>query len=340
MTAERSSGVAGHGRPATHDVVVIGGGAAGLSAALVLGRARRRVALIDAGAPRNAPAAQMQGFLSRDGMPPLELVAAGRTEVERYGVELIDDHVLEIEPGFSVRLRGGVVLTARRILIATGAVDEFPDIPGARERWGRDFLHCPYCHGWEVRDQPLGILATQDESVQHAQLVRQWSDDLVYFSHTQTVSSTQRRQLDARGITIVDGIVTRLLAEDDHLTGVELEDGRVIPRAAVFIRPSNVLRADGLLDRLGVELDEAGFVAVDATGRTSVPGVWAAGNITDPRAQVIAAAGAANAAAITINADLVEEDVRDALAALPESGEMAGEGPEGLTLHDVKGAGR
>ena len=125
------------------DVVIVGGGAAGLSAALVLGRARRRVAVIDAGTPRNAPAAHMQGFLSRDGMPPGDLLAAGRAEVRRYGVELIDDRVETIEPGFAVRLAGGRMLTARRILLATGCRDELPDIPGVRERWGRDLLHCP-----------------------------------------------------------------------------------------------------------------------------------------------------------------------------------------------------
>jgi thioredoxin reductase len=315
--ADRSGGWPG-GRSATHrqlayDVVVIGGGAAGLSAALVLGRARRRVAVVDAGAPRNAPAAHMQGFLSRDGMSPLELIAAGRDEVQRYGVELIDDQVLEIDPGFSVRLSGGGLLKARRILIATGVNDVLPDIPGAHERWGRDFLHCPYCHGWEVRDQPIGVLATQEGSVQHAQLVRQWSDDVVFFSHTQTVSATERRKLDARGIAIVDGIVARFLIEDDRLAGIELEDGRVIARTAVFIRPTNHPHADGLLAQLGVEVDEAGFVAVDATGRTSTPGVWAAGNVVDPRAQVIASADSGNTAAIAINADLVEEDVRDAM---------------------------
>ena len=142
------------------EVVIVGGGAAGLSAALVLGRARRRVAVIDAGQPRNAPAAHMQGFLSRDGMPPSELLAAGRAEVTGYGVEIIDDRVLDIEPGFTVTLAGGRTLTARRILIATGVSDELPDIDGVRERWGKDLLHCPYCHGWEVRDQPLGVLGT------------------------------------------------------------------------------------------------------------------------------------------------------------------------------------
>src|SRR3954449_5828573 len=154
-----------------HEVAIVGGGAAGLSAALVLGRARRRVVVIDAGMPRNAPAAHMQGFLSRDGMPPADFLAAGRAEAAGYGVELVEGHVESIEAGFSVRLAGGRVLTARRILVATGSRDELPDIPGIRERWGRDLLHCPYCHGWEVRDEPLGVLGTVAGSVEHALLV-------------------------------------------------------------------------------------------------------------------------------------------------------------------------
>ncbi len=296
-----------------YDVVVVGGGAAGLSAALVLGRARRRVAVVDAGAPRNAPAAHMQGFLSRDGMPPGDLLAAGRMEVAGYGVDLVDDRVVGIEPGFIVRLGGGAVLRARRILVTTGVLDELPDIPGVRERWGRDLLHCPYCHGWEVRDQPLGVLGTQPGAVQHAQLVRQWSDDVVFFAHSYDLTSAERLQLEARGVQIVRGEVARLVVADDRLAGVQLADGRLIPRAAVFIRPSNVPHPDGLLTGLGCEVDDAGFVAVDAAGRTSAYGVWAAGNVVDPRAQVIASAGAANGAAIAINADLVQEDVERAV---------------------------
>ncbi len=296
-----------------YDVVVVGGGAAGLSAALVLGRARRRVAVVDAGAPRNAPAAHMQGFLSRDGMPPADLLAAGRAEVTGYGVELIDDQVVGIEPGFFVRLAGGRVLLARRILVTTGVRDELPNIPGVRQRWGRDLLHCPYCHGWEVKDQPVGVLGTQPGSVQHALLVRQWSDDVVFFAHTHDLTSTERVQLQARGIQIVRGAVVRLVVEADRLTGVELVDGRVIARSAVFIRPGNVPHADGLLTGLGCDVDETGFATVDGTGRTSAFGVWAAGNVVDPRAQVIASAGAGNAAAIAINADLVQEDVERAV---------------------------
>jgi thioredoxin reductase len=298
-----------------HDVVIVGGGAAGLSAALVLGRARRRVAVIDAGSPRNKPAAHMQGFLSRDGMPPAELLAAGRAEVGRYGVELIEDHVRAIEAGFTVRLGGGQALGARRILLATGVRDELPDIPGARARWGRDLLHCPYCHGWEVRDQPVGVLGARPDAIQHAVLVRQWSDDVILFTHLVDPGPEDRAQLQARGIQLVHGEVAELVVDDDRLTGVRLVDGRVIPRTAVFIRPVNVPHADGLLAGLGCEVDTSGFPSVDATGRTTTPGVWAAGNVVDPRLQVIAAAGAGSMAAIAINADLVREDVERALAA-------------------------
>jgi thioredoxin reductase len=297
---------------AKYDVVVVGGGAAGLSAALVLGRARRRVAVIDAGAPRNAPAARMQGFLSRDGMSPADLLTVGRGEVTGYGVELVEDQVVAIEPGLVVGLAGGRVLNARRILVATGVRDELPEIPGVRERWGRDLLHCPYCHGWEVRDQPIGVLGTEPGSVQHAHLVRQWSDDVAFFVHTYALSAVERAQLEARGVRIVRGEVARLVVEDDRLTGVEMADGRMIARAAVFIRPVNLPHADGLLTGIGCEVDQAGFVTVDATGRTSAIGVWAAGNVADPRAQVITAAGAGSAAAIAINADLVQEDVERA----------------------------
>ena len=299
----------------TYDVAVVGGGAAGLSAALVLGRARRRVAVIDAGAPRNAPAAHMQGFLSRDGMPPTDLLASGRAEIAGYGVELISDQVDRIEPGFLVHLTGGERLQARRVLLTTGATDELPEIPGVRERWGRDLLHCPYCHGWEVRDQPLGVLGTLPGSVQHALLVRQWSDDVVFFAHTYELTTAELVQMAARGVQVVAGTVTRLVIEDDHLTGVEVDDDSVFKRSAIFVRPGNTPHPDSLLQNLSCDVNEAGFAVVDATGRTSTSGVWAAGNIVDPRAQVITAAGGGSTAAIAINADLVLDDVQEAVTA-------------------------
>jgi thioredoxin reductase len=297
----------------TYDVVVVGGGAAGLSAALVLGRARRRVLVVDAGTPRNAPAAQMHGFLSRDGMRPADLLTAARAEVLGYGVELADDCVAEITGPFSLRLEGGRSVRARRLLLATGAVDELPDIPGARERWGRDFLHCPYCHGWEVRNQAIGVLGTNPGSVEHAQLLRQWSDDVIFFAHACAVNASERAALDARGIPVIDGLVAQLTVVDDRLEAVQLVDGRTIPRDAVFIRPALHARNGGLVEALGCEVDEGGFVRVDATGGTTVPGVWAAGNAANPRAQVITAAGEGSAAAIAINANLVEEDIRNAM---------------------------
>ena len=226
---------------------------------------------------------------------------------------LVDDRVLDVGPGFTITLASGRTLTARRMLIATGVSDELPDIDGVRERWGKDLLHCPYCHGWEVRDQPLGVLGSIPGSVQHALLVRQWSDDVIFFAHTYELTDDERRQLDARGIRIENGRVTKLVVEDDQLRGVALADGRVVQRTAVFVRPGNVPHNDGLVAALGCDTNDAGFVTVDATGRTSNLGVWAAGNVVDPRAQVITAAGAGSAAAIAINADLVREDVEHAL---------------------------
>jgi thioredoxin reductase len=299
----------------SYDVVIIGGGAAGLSAALVLGRARRRVAVVDAGAPRNAPAAHMQGYLSRDGMPPSELLATGRAEIAAYGVELINGTVNEIEPGFCVHLHDGRALDARRLLVATGVTDRIPDVPGVRERWGRDLLPCPYCHGWEIRDQPLAVLGSNTGSILHAQLIRQWSDDVIYFAHTQEPTPTETIELEARGIRIVHGEVTRLVVEDDSLTGVELADGQVIARNAVFVRPDITPHDYDLLATIGCDLDATGFAIVDPSGRTSVPGVWGAGNAIDPRAQVITAAGQGSAAAIAINNDLTAEDVALAVKA-------------------------
>ena len=308
-----------------YDVVIVGGGAAGLSAALVLGRARRRVLVVDAGTPRNAPAAHMQGFLSRDGMAPSDLLAIGREEIGRYGVELVNDTVTSLERtadadrcsttevSYRLRLTDGPDVDARRLLVTTGASDDLPDISGVRERWGRDLLHCPYCHGWEVRDEPLGVLGTIDGSVQHALLVRQWSADVVFFAHTYDLSDTERQQLDARGVVVVAGEVARIVVDDDRIAGVELVDGQVTPRTAVFVRPGIRPHLDGLLAGLGCTSDDSGFVTTDGTGRTSISGVWAAGNVADPRAQVITAAGAGSAAAIAINNDLVQADTDHAI---------------------------
>jgi len=297
-----------------YDVLVIGGGAAGLTAAMVLLRARRSVAVVDAGAPRNAPATAMHGFLSRDGMSPRELIEAGRAEVAGYGGILIDGTVVSARPGFHARLADGTELRARKILMATGLRDEVPDVPGVRERWGRDLLHCPYCHGHEVRDQPLGVLGAGSEAVQHALLIRQWSPDVTLFSNGDDLTPEQLELLAARGVRVITGSVARLVVTDDRLSGVELAGGVVVPRAAVFVRPRLVPNSD-LLASLGCDTDAGGWVTHDTTGRTSVAGVRVAGNAADPRAQVITAAGQGSAAAIATNAELVDEDLQRDLAA-------------------------
>jgi thioredoxin reductase len=305
------------------DVVVVGGSAAGLSAALVLSRARRTVLVVDAGVPRNAPAAHMHGLLSRDGMPPGELLAMGRDEVKGYGGEVCEGTVTHLAPlgtsGFGVLLADAQRVSARRVLVATGLHDELPDIEGLRDRWAHDVLHCPYCHGYEVHDQRLGVLGGTPDAVRFAQIVRQWTDDLVFFAPSASLTDAERAQLTARAIGIVEGTVERVLVEDDRLSGVELTDGRTVRRDALFVPPRLVPYND-LLVGLGCSIDENGWVTSDISGQTSVPGVWVAGNVSDPRAQVVTAAGEGSAAAIAINADLVDEDVRSAVRDLPSGG--------------------
>jgi len=187
---------------AQYDVLVIGGGAAGLSAALVLSRARRSVLVLDAGAPRNAPASHLHGYLSRDGMAPAALLVAGRDEVTGYGGQIRAGTVTELKTdghrGFWALLDDGRRVSARRVLVTTGLRDELPDVGGLHDRWARDVLHCPYCHGHEVRDRPLGVLGGTAGSVRYAQVVRQWTHDLVYFTPPGILTAGERTQLLAR----------------------------------------------------------------------------------------------------------------------------------------------
>jgi thioredoxin reductase len=299
-----------------YDVAVIGGGAAGLSAALVLARARRRVVVVDAGEPRNAPAAHLHGYLSRDGLPPSELLTFGREEVTGYGGVVVADRVTDLvahdTSAFLLLLATGSRLSARQVLVTTGLRDELPDIPGLRDRWARDVLHCPYCHGHEVRDQRLGVIGGTPAAVRYAQIVRQWTHDLVYFTAPDTLTRAEGSQLAARAIGVVEGNLDQLVVTDDRLRAVQMTDGSVIPRDALFVPPRFRPNSD-LLHKAGCDVDADGWVTADGTGRTSVPGVWAAGNVVDPRAQVITAAGAGSAAAIAINAALVEDDVSTAV---------------------------
>jgi thioredoxin reductase len=304
-----------------HDVVVVGGGTAGLSGALTLARARRSVLVVDAGEQRNRPAAGVHGFLTRDGLPPDELAALGRAEVERYGGAVLEGRVAALagtEGAFAVTLDDGRVLGARRLLVTTGLVDELPEVPGLRELWGSDIVHCPYCHGYEVRDQPIGVLATGARAVHLAQLFRQWSEDVTLFLHTGPRPSAEEAEgLAARGIAVVAGDVAALETEGGRLRGVRLASGDVVARRVLAVETRLVARA-GLLAGVGLEPTEhpAGVgqrIEADVTGRTAVPGVWVAGNVTDVMAWVASAASAGVMAGAALNNDLIAEDTRIAV---------------------------
>jgi thioredoxin reductase len=302
------------------DVVVIGGGAAGLNGALLLARSRRSVIVIDAGMPRNAPAEGVHGLLGHDGLPPAELLERGRAEVRRYGGRIVEGEVTNVTRDgdrFVVSSAGGQAVTARRLLVTAGLVDELPDIDGVRDRWGRDVLHCPYCHGWEVRDQRIGVLATGPRSVHQALLFRQLSDDVTYFTNATALTDEEAEQFAALAIAVVKGTIEGLEVTDDRLRGVRLDDGTVIGVDAFAVMPHMVARAKFVAD-LGLDVvpHPSGIgdhIPVDPTGRTAVPGVWAAGNVTDIAAQVGASAAAGAFAAQQINADLVSDQTSTAV---------------------------
>ena len=304
-----------------HDVVVVGGGAAGLSAAVVLARSLRSVVVVDAGEPRNAPSEGAHNVLGREGVPPLELLAAGRAEAERYGARIRSGRAVAARRernGFAVELAGGGSLRARRLLLATGLVDELPDVPGVRELWGRGVLHCPYCHGWEVRGRRIAVLGTGPMSVHQTLLFRQLSEDVTLLRHTMPDPGQEAlEQLAALGVPVVDGTVRRLHREGGRLRAVVLEDGREIAADALAVAPRFVART-GLYEQLGGSPSEhpvgGTSIATEPMGRTAVPGVWAAGNAGDLAATVAAAAAAGVAAGAGLNAELVAEDAATAVA--------------------------
>ncbi|MDR6318807.1 NAD(P)/FAD-dependent oxidoreductase [Actinoplanes couchii] len=321
------------------DVLVIGGGAAGLAAATSLARFRHRVAVVDAGQPRNASADGVHNYLSRDGLPPAELVAAGRRELRGYGGQIIDGAVTAVRhatpgavsaPRFTVELAGGGTLTARRVLVASGLVDELPNITGLAVRWGRDVLHCPYCHGWEVRDQRLAVLATSAVALHAVLLWRQLSERLtVVLDPGVEPSEQQWERFAARGVEVVIGPVEEVVVAGDRLTGMRLAGGHVVNCDALAI--SNTLHARvGFLEPLGLvpvpfmmgETVVGSRLEAGPTGATAVPGVYAAGNATDLFAQVAGSVAAALTVAAAVNSSLIEEDadlaVRSATAPLEE----------------------
>jgi thioredoxin reductase len=298
----------------TYDVVIVGGGPAGLAAALNLGRARKRVALFDAGRPRNALAHAVHGFVTRDGIAPADFRRAAREQLARYDVvELREAAVGSVtrEGELFTVVAGEERFEARRVLLCVGMVDEIPDLPGYRELWARSIFQCPFCHGWEVRDGAFGVLATQPIMAEFAFMLTAWSRDLVVFTGgALAVADELRARLEGARIRLEERPIRGLVARDGRLEAVELADGEQIPRQVLFARPPQ--RQTPLVASLGLALDEQGFVRVDEHKGTSVDGIHAAGDLTTMRqGALVAAAEGAMAAYMLTHALTLEALARE-----------------------------
>jgi thioredoxin reductase len=296
-----------------YDVLIVGGGPSGLSAALALGRARKRVLLCDSGPRRNAAAERVYNFVTRDGTPPEEFRRIGREQLEGYAsVQVRAEQVNAIsgERGsFRVTLTSGEVV-ARRLLLCTGMVDEMLPIEGFREHWGHSIFQCPYCHGWEVQDRRWAYLALpQHEShfIPFALKLRGWTRDVVVFTNGAVkVADEAQQKLERAGIRLETAPIGRLVSRDGSLESVELSDGRRVPCEALFVHPPQ--RQVELVRSLGIELDEDGYVRVDPMKReTSVAGIYASGDLTTRQQGAVLAAASGTQAAAMINLDVTME---------------------------------
>jgi thioredoxin reductase len=287
-----------------YEVIVIGGGAAGLSAALVLGRARRRTLVLDEGAPSNAPAHAIGGLLGQDETGPLELLETGRAQIAALqSVELREASATVVRAGSDWVEVDGV--RADALLLATGMHYRRPDLPGLEELWGDTVFHCPFCHGWEVRDRPLAVLADGPHAAMLAQLLRAWSDDVVLLTDPDGQDPDARAALAEVGVPVVGSPVSGLRARDGRLEAVLFADGGALPRGGLLIRTVLEPRSS-LVDDLGLERTEHGTVAVHGWGQTSEPRVWAAGDVAEPAPSITAAiAGGSRAAGAITHALLV-----------------------------------
>jgi thioredoxin reductase len=298
------------------DCIVVGAGPAGLNAALVLGRARRRVLVLDHGAPRNQATHEMHGVLGHDGLDPADLRGRGRAELARYGVDVVTAGVegAELLDG-AVRLTwGGSADATRTVILATGMLDEVPDVPGFAEVWGTSAHTCPYCDGFEHRDERLAVLAAGARGEHLAVLLRQWSHDVVWLSNgPHNLAADQLARVRAVGVRVIEAPVVGLDSDNGRLRRVRLGDGQTLDRDALFFYIGWQLRTD-LARALGCELRDDGSIVVDSDQATTVDRVYAAGNSADPRALVPVAAGSGVAAAVAINARLSFEDADRAVA--------------------------
>lgn len=303
------------------DSVIVGGGAAGLSAGIVLARARFATLVVDGGAPRNGPADHMHGYLTRDGMAPKEFLATGQEEFTRYGGNLMRAAVTDVRPAedgvFELRLDDRRVLRTRSTLVATGLTDELPGVPGLSAGWASLVHHCPHCHGYEVRGRAVAVIGSPmaPHSAHLAALMRRYSPSVTFCVNGAEIDTAGRGRLAAYGVRLIDARVSRVVTTAGEAAPVliELGDGGAVPCEAIFVGTRPVPH-DALLTALGADRDPVGgLVSVDAAGATSIEGVWAAGNVVNPRAQVVAAAGAGCTAGIAMTSWLLDRELSAAV---------------------------
>jgi len=298
-----------------YDVVIVGAGPAGLSAALILGRCRRSVLVCDTGKPRNAASQGLHGFLTRDGIPPLEFLALGRAELGRY--DTVEIRAIEVTAAecdhdgrFAVTLASGEQVRSRKLMLATGVVDRLPDIDGFRDLYGRSVFHCPYCDGWEVRDQPLAVYGRGARGLGLSLELTAWSRDVVLCTDGPSeIESDGLSRLARHRISVRENRVARLEGDNGILRSVVFEGGEPLARRALFFTTGQYQRSD-LSDRLGCEFNEKGTVRTGPYETTHLPGLYVAGDASRAVQWVVVAAAEGAEAAFAINSDLLGEDLR------------------------------
>lgn len=298
------------------DVLVVGGGPAGLSAALTLGRVRRRVLVASDGPPRNATSPAAHNVFTRDGTAPAELLRIGRDQLAPYDVHVREERVVDARRAddgrFAATFAGGDTVSVRGIVLATGVRDLLPDVPGLAEAWGTGVFHCPYCHGWEVAGRPLGVMGAGDHALHLVRLVRGLSDDVVWFTGGAEVDAGVAESLERSGIRIRPEPVASVQASDEGLRSVTLARGadghEVVSRGGLFVVAPQELASD-LGERLGCPVTESGRLEADPTGRTPVAGVFVAGDAAPGMQSIPFAMMGGSVAGAMLNHDLIVEDV-------------------------------